>query len=57
MQRIMNLATAKQVGEVVTVCGWVNARRDMGKITFLDMRDSSGLLQVVLVPAELDAAA
>lgn len=37
--------------------GWVNNRRDMGKIAFLDMRDTSGLLQVVLVPEELTAKA
>lgn len=34
--------------------GWVDVRRNMGKIVFLDMRDRSGILQTVLVPDELD---
>lgn len=54
MERTLNVETAKKVGEQVLVMGSVNARRNMGKIAFLDLRDRSGLLQVVLVPAELD---
>ncbi len=42
-----------RVGETVKVAGWIHARRDMGKIMFFDLRDRSGLLQVVAVPAEL----
>ena len=53
----MNRATAERVGEEVVIKGWVNTRRDMGKLAFLDMRDRSGLLQVVLVPAELTESA
>jgi len=34
--------------------GWINARRDMGKIAFFDLRDKDGVLQVVGVPSELD---
>ena len=34
--------------------GWINARRDMGKIAFFDLRDKDGILQVVGVPSELD---
>lgn len=55
--RSMNRDTVASVGQTVTVKGWVNTRRDMGKLAFLDMRDRSGLLQVVLVPAELSEAA
>jgi aspartyl-tRNA synthetase len=51
----MNRASAELAGQEIEICGWVNARRDMGKIVFLDMRDRSGLLQVVAVPSELDA--
>ncbi len=53
----MNRETVEQVGQTVRVCGWVNTRRDMGKIVFLDLRDRSGLLQVVLVPDELTESA
>ena len=52
----MNLEAVPLPGQLVEVCGWINARRDMGKITFLDLRDSSGILQAVLVPSELDDA-
>jgi aspartyl-tRNA synthetase len=55
--RCMNRDTVEQVGKEVTVKGWVNTRRDMGKLAFLDMRDRSGVLQVVLVPAELSERA
>lgn len=53
MPRIMNLETVDLVGQTVNIRGWVNARRNMGKIAFLDMRDRSGIAQVVLVPSEL----
>lgn len=36
--------------EEITVCGWVHHRRDHGGVVFLDIRDSSGLLQVVYEP-------
>ncbi len=38
------------VGETVRSCGWVHSRRDHGGVIFLDVRDSSGLLQVVYEP-------
>jgi len=47
MQRVLNIDTPKHLGEKVKVCGWVNSRRDHGKIAFLDLRDRSGILQVV----------
>lgn len=34
------------VGQEVTLCGWVNSRRDLGKLIFIDMRDREGLVQV-----------
>jgi len=52
----MNRDVVAQVGQQVCISGWVHSRRDMGRIVFLDMRDRSGLLQAVLVPAELDEA-
>lgn len=47
MERILNNQTPQYVGKKVKVAGWVNSRRDHGKIIFLDMRDRSGILQVV----------
>lgn len=47
MKRIFNLETKKYTGKKVRVAGWVNSRRDHGKIVFLDLRDKTGILQVV----------
>lgn len=52
MERVLSLETKKYIGKKVRVCGWVNSRRDHGKIVFLDLRDRSGILQVV-APAKL----
>ncbi len=38
-------------GSTITVCGWVAARRDHGGVVFLDIRDASGILQIVIDPA------
>ncbi|MFH1433713.1 MAG: OB-fold nucleic acid binding domain-containing protein, partial [Candidatus Uhrbacteria bacterium] len=56
MNRSLNTETTKQIGKEVRINGWVHARRNMGKIVFLDMRDMSSLIQVVVVPGELDEA-
>src|SRR6185295_2403694 len=44
------------VGREVTLCGWVHARRDHGGVLFIDLRDRSGIVQVVCNPAESPAA-
>lgn len=54
MNRIFSTETVNKVGEEVLLKGWINARRDMGKIAFFDLRDKDGVLQVVGVPSELD---
>jgi aspartyl-tRNA synthetase len=56
MKRIKTTETVNQVDKTVLISGWVNVRRNMGKIAFLDIRDRWGILQVVAVPAELDEA-
>ena len=50
MQRILIKETTKYTGQKVKLCGWVNTRRDHGSIVFIDLRDISGLVQVVLKP-------
>jgi len=47
MSRTLIKDTVTQVGAVVTVYGWVNSVRAHGKINFFDLRDRTGLLQVV----------
>lgn len=44
------------VGSVITVAGWVHTRRDHGNLIFIDLRDRSGLLQVVFNPENSAAA-
>ena len=48
--RFLILETAKHIGEKVKISGWVNVRRAHGKILFIDLRDRSGILQVVFGP-------
>lgn len=41
----------KDIGKEVTLCGWCNTYRDHGGVVFIDMRDKSGLIQLVSDPA------
>lgn len=39
--------SSQDIGETVTVMGWVQKRRNLGALIFIDLRDRSGILQVV----------
>lgn len=48
-----NIAETKNMtGETVEIFGWVHVRRDHGKIIFIDLRDRSGLVQIVFTPKQ-----
>jgi aspartyl-tRNA synthetase len=45
------------IGETLSVAGWVHGRRDHGGVIFIDLRDRSGLLQIVFDPGQADVFA
>ncbi|MBP9716924.1 MAG: aspartate--tRNA ligase [Candidatus Levybacteria bacterium] len=51
MQRTLIKDTVNKVGEEVLIQGWVDIRRDHGKLIFLDLRDRSGKIQAVVIPS------
>lgn len=51
--RILIKETIQKIGEEVEIQGSIQTRRDLGKIIFLDVRDRTGLIQVVCAPKEL----
>lgn len=55
MTRIFIEETTKHEGEEVLVMGWIQSRRDHGKIVFFDLRDKTGILQAVITPGQQEA--
>ena len=43
------------IGKEVVIAGWVDVRRDQGKMVFMDMRDMSGKIQCVILPSHTEA--
>lgn len=50
MKRVYNLEATKYLEKKIRVCGWVQTIRSHGKIVFVDLRDRSGILQIVFTP-------
>ncbi|MBU4099024.1 aspartate--tRNA ligase, partial [Patescibacteria group bacterium] len=55
-KRTLVSETPKYINEEILVEGWINSRRDHGKLIFIDIRDRTGLLQVVFHPKVSEAA-
>ena len=54
-QRTFAIDTPTKVGEMMTVAGWVHSRRDHGGLIFIDLRDHTGLVQLVINPEQVEA--
>jgi len=55
LKRILIAEVPHYVGKQVKLSGWVNVRRDHGKLIFLELRDRSGKVQAVVLPNHTDA--
>lgn len=55
MERVFSSQCPDNVGQTVSLAGWVHARRDHGGVIFIDVRDHTGVMQVIIHP-EAEAA-
>ena len=55
--RELSLDLKNKIGQTVTVSGWVNSRRDHGGLSFIDLRDHKGIIQLVITPDTKDSFA
>ena len=53
--RTLATEAINHIGKSITVSGWVNSRRDHGGLIFIDLRDHTGILQLVITPETKDA--
>lgn len=56
LNRVLTSKVSEYVGKTVLLKGWVNIRRDHGKLIFFDLRDKDGLVQIVVNPKVSDKA-
>lgn len=55
MKRTLISETPNLVGQTIKISGWVSVRRDHGKLIFIDLRDRSGTIQMVVIPDKEEA--
>lgn len=53
MQRTLVNDSLQKIGQIVCLCGWVDSKRDHGKVTFIDLRDRTGKIQAVGIGGKL----
>lgn len=57
MNRTLALETPSKIGQIISLSGWVNSRRDHGGVIFIDLRDHAGLVQLAIHPENKEAFA
>ncbi len=55
ISRVLSAELPEHIGEKVTIAGWLHRRRELKSVTFMIIRDRSGLAQVVLPPGAIAA--
>lgn len=55
MKRMLATEALNYINQTITAAGWVHTRRDHGGLIFIDLRDHTGLIQLVIHPDKVDA--